>query len=330
MMFHPPLAFFCTLNAAVAGGCVLGVPHHQHRQGLGLPQRLNYGASPSCPELGAQPTDISHICQAAANYPDKAVYPFISLAERHPPQQCAPEPCPWEPFPPCTWQESLAAFSWRAISNPTSQRKQKPVFSLWKNQQLGGEKCLQTCFSQWVVGTGQGRVVRQFPFLSQAQAAPGSTWRFAGCHQPRGFNPKQPPPCVPAWQPNRSMFTSTGFGSLAGHQHNSPVTLSFVRQVLTAMAQGGREQGHSYLYWRREPSQLLQQLDFAVQLRKLQDTLCLAVQHPTHGAEASHGPTHTERACQGWKGSAPAPCLLPDTLGWTRAQGIHTLPEVGS
>lgn len=116
--------------------------------------------------------------------------------------------------------------------------------------------------------------------------------------------------------------------------HNTSTRASFGRQVLTAMAREGREQGHSDLYWRTEPLQLLQQLDFAVQLRQIQDALCLAVttSHSGSWSQPWHYPHGKGMPGLESPASAPAaPCLLPDTLGWTTAQGIwsceHTLPQ---
>lgn len=63
---------------------VCGQCPKQHGQGPGVPHHLNWGASPSCPSSVHSPqishSSPAHTCQAAENYPDKAVYPFISLA----------------------------------------------------------------------------------------------------------------------------------------------------------------------------------------------------------------------------------------------------------
>lgn len=136
MMLHSPLTFFCTLRAAVAGGGMLGVLYHstkQQGQGLGVPQHLNWGASPSALSSVHSPqtphSSPAHICQAAQNYPAKAVHPFISSAQRHPRSTALLNRARGSHSHPAPGREALAA-SPGAISNPRSERKQKPVFSL--------------------------------------------------------------------------------------------------------------------------------------------------------------------------------------------------------
>lgn len=83
-----------------------------------------------------------------------------------------------------------------------------------------------------------GRAVPKWPLLSQAHAAPGSHKVLIQSNLPLCA-------CMAAQQVH---VHQNRIWELGRHQHKNPVTPSFMRQVLTAMAQEGREQGHSYLH----------------------------------------------------------------------------------
>lgn len=115
---------------------------------------------------------------------------------------------------------------------------------------------------------------------------------------------------------------------LAAWQDTNTTALSPPPSPGRCLQQWHESEGNSYLYWRREPLQLLQQLDCAVQLRKLQDALCLAVttSHYWSLSQPWHYPHRKGMPGLESPASAPAPW---DT--GTMAQGIqpceHTLPH---
>lgn len=174
-----------------------------------------------------------------------------------------------------------------------------------------------------------GWAVPEQPALSWAQATPGGTWRFAASRQTQSFNLKQLPPHVPAQQPNESVFTVTGFGSLMGHQHKSSVAPSFMRHMQQHEREGNME---TTIFTKgANPYNLDSNQIFAIELRKLQDTLHLAA--TTSCLQNWSQPWHYQHG-EGTLGSGkPRPCSstqltpwhTPLTPGWTTAWGNPVL-----
>lgn len=157
----------------------------QHGQGLGVPQHLNWGASPSCPELSAQPTDTSEL--PSTHLPGSTKPPWQSCLCLYFIRWTPSSPTlsswtrPREPFPPCTWQQSPGSVLLASHTQPKMWKKTETRFFTVKEPAIRWWKMPSGLIFPVGGGHRQGRVVGLFlsrESLSWAQAASGSTWRF--------------------------------------------------------------------------------------------------------------------------------------------------------